>query len=271
MKALIVGLAVVVAASPALAIKGLPYAREAVVHEGRWLVSGGISTGRLPDTEEAVDILMYGARLGYGLTDGLELSGGLGMLNLDLDFDVVGDDDPNAPEIDVDPDFDNEPYFQIGVLYTLPLDLPFDIGLRGAVGYASLEESNRDSDAIHTPAGPATVTMEADFEIDILSINAGLLASKSFNPVLSLYGFCGVSYTRTSFDFTGRGSSDNPAVMAMIELQGDDRRSVSETETTTDLAVAGGMIVNLGQRLSLYGEVAHIDEIWGSVGARLTF
>ena len=261
MKALVTSLLLVVVAAPAWAVLGLPYAQEAVVHEGQMRITGGLTIGELPDGD--ADVLMFGGRFGYGVIDGLELFGGLGLISVDVDMD----DDPDA----VDLDFDNEPYVQIGGLYILPLDLPFDVGLRGAVGYARLEDSFRESEAVDTPGGPATINISGKIEVDLLSINAGVLASKALNPVVSVYGFVGVSHTRVETDGSARVTSDNPYVMQALEAEGESRQSVSESGSSTDLAVAGGLLVNLAEHFSLYAEVAHIDEVWASAGGRLSF
>ncbi len=261
MKALVTSLLLVVMATPAWAVLGLPYAQEAVVHEGQMRISGGLTVGELSDGE--ADFLMFGGRFGYGVIEGLEFFGGLGLINVDLDVD----DDPDAPDLD----FDNEPYLQIGGLYELPLDLPFDVGLRGAIGYARLEDSFRDSEAVNTPGGPATINISGDIELDLLSINAGLLASKALNPVVSVYGFIGVSHTRVEMDGSARVTSDNRYVMQWLEAEGESRQSESESETNTDLAVAGGLLVNMAERFSLYAEVGHIDEVWASAGGRFSF
>lgn len=115
------------------------------------------------------------------------------------------------------------------------------------------------------------IHVDGDIEIDLLSMNLGLLASHAINPTISVYGFGGVSHTRMEMDLSARISSDNPTVTQMLEAQGETRMSESETETSTDLAVAGGLLLNVVERVSLYAEVAHIDEVWVSAGGRLTF
>ena len=261
MKALLTSLLLVVMASPAWAVLGLPYAQEAVVHEGQTRITGGLTVGELPDSEGDADIMMLGGRWGYGIMDGLELFGGLGLVSLDTD------DGPDAPDLD----FDNEPYLQLGGLYTLPLDLPFDVGLRGAVGYARLKDSFRESEPVTTPGGPATIDIAGTIEVELYSINLGLLASKELNPNVSFYGFGGVSHSRMEMDGSARVTSDNAYVMQWLEAEGESRQSASESETNTELAVAGGLLVNMADRLSLYTEVAHIGAVSASIGGRFSF
>ena len=265
MKALITGIVVVVMASPSWAFLGLPYAQEAVVDQGDMRITAGLTMGQFPDSDgdADLDIMMLGVRFGYGVMDGLELFGGIGLV--DFDFDI---DDDDAPDID----FGNEPYVQIGGLYTLPLDLPFDLALRGSFGFARLEDSVRESEEVPMPGGAlTTINMRGDIEIDIISLNAGLLASKALNPMLSVYGFGGFSHNRAKMSMEAQVTSDDSFVMELIQMEGLDRMSESETETSTDLALAGGLIVNLAEQFSLYAEVAHIDELWASVGGRFRF
>lgn len=143
MKVLVTSLVLIAFASPVWAVLGLPYAQEAGVRQGDVLITGGLTVGEFPDSDGDVDVLMLGGRFGYGVMDGLQLFGGFGMIDVDVDID----DDPDAPDLD----FDNEPYLQLGALYTLPLDLPFELGLRGALGYARLEDSLRESERVGMP------------------------------------------------------------------------------------------------------------------------
>ncbi len=97
------------------------------------------------------DVNLYGGRFTYGVADGVALFGGVGIF---------------------DPDFgDTEPYFQGGGLYTLPVDAPVDLALRGAVGYTSYGRS-----------------------VDLWTINGGVLASKEMDEQFTIYGYGGLSY-----------------------------------------------------------------------------
>lgn len=262
MKILMTILVMVFMAAPAWAILGLPYAQEAAVSEGQMRITAGLTIGELPDMDADADIMMLGLRFGYGLMDGLELFGGLGVIDFELDID-----DEDAPEID----FGHEPYVELGGLYTLPIDLPFDLALRGSFGFARVEDSVRESQDVSVPGGMATINTSGDIEIDLFSLNAGLLASKALNPMLSVYGFAGVSHNSAKMSMEARVSSDDSVVMDLIRSEGRDRMSESETETSTDPAFAGGLIVNIAEWASLYAEVAHIDELWTSVGGQFRF
>ncbi len=182
-------------ATQAMAVIGLPYAERATTTAGEMSVQGGI-------TLES-DLNMFGGRVNYGIMDGVSVFAGGGI----FDWDHVRD---------------SELYLQGGGKYTLPLDLPVDLAIRGAVGYVSFSGAN------------------------IMTINGGVLASADLDPMITVYGFGGLSHARTSVSH-GRDSSD------------------------TELALAGGALFNITENLSLYAELAHIDELFISGGAKFRF
>ncbi len=146
--------------------------------------------------------------------------------------------------IDLD-GLDNEPYLQLGAKYRLPVaDLPFDLALRAAFGITSFEESWRD------PWGSYKI------EIDLWTLNAGVLASKQIDQI-TVYGLLGLSYWKTEVTGTARGAGES--------------FRISESDTDTELAVAGGAMFAVNEQLSLYGELAHIDELFISLGAKYRF
>jgi len=193
-------------ATPAMAILTQPIAEDASsTPAGTIRMSGGV-------TLES-DLNLYGVRGSYTLMDGLTGFIGVGL---------------------ADPDFwGTSPYFQAGGSFALPVELPFDLALRGGLGYASFSRSG--------------------FDLDVLSLNGGLLASAPVHEIVTVYGFGGLSITRSKSSGRFFGIS------------------FSETDTETDLAIAAGALVALDQNISFYGELAHIDELFISVGARFTF
>lgn len=89
-------------------------------------------------------------------------------------------------------------------------------------------------------------------------LNVGLLGSKAIDA-LTVYGLVGLSYQRyrvketiTQFDS-----------MAARRLY--TRRS-SYSDDETELVVAAGLLVTATERISFYGELAHIDELFTSLG-----
>lgn len=79
---------------------------------------------------------------------------------------------------------------------------------------------------------------------DLWTLNAGALASKAIAPAITVYGFGGLSYAKV------------------------DAGHHSETET--ELAVAGGAMYAINENMSVYGELALIDELFISAGLKLT-
>lgn len=138
----------------------------------------------------------------------------------------------------VDPDDGDSGWgIQGGLAYKLLLDVPFDLAARGTLGYASADQQ----------------VDRYDVDLDIVTINVGALASKPLTDALTLYGYLGLNYSRFKESANVRGMS------------------FSETETETDAAVGGGAILALNDRLSLYGELMHIDDLWIGFGARMFF
>lgn len=208
--------------APAMAFLGMPIAEDAHSSANQMRVTGSLTF------ED--DVNLYGGRFTYGLTDDLSIFGGLGIADVD--------------------GADQEPYLQVGGKYTLPVDLPFDLALRGAFGITSFEESARN------PWGRYKV------EVDVWTLSAGLLASKAIDQMFTVYGFGGVSYQK--WDVSSR-------VVATDAWGREQRQSFSDDDSETELALAGGAIFTLNHHLSFFGEISHIDELFVSLGARFEF
>ena len=193
-------------ATPSMAMLSLPIAEDASsTPAGTIRMSGGL-------TLES-DLNLYGVRGSYTLVDGLSAFVGVGL---------------------ADPDFwGTSPYIQAGGSYALPVDLPFDLALRGGLGFAQFSRGGVD--------------------LDVLTLNGGLVASAPVHEMVTLYGFGGLSIRRTKVSGRFMGIS------------------MSESDTDTEPAIAVGGILNLDQNISFYGELAHIDELFISLGARYTF
>ena len=193
-------------AVPALAqLAGLPIAGGAQAPAGLMQASGGLVVGD--------DFNTYGARGTFAPIDGLAVFGDAGLL---------------------DPDEGDMGWaIQGGGLFVLPLGLPEDLGLRGALGFGGYDYDEAGVDA--------SVTM--------MTLNGGVLASKTIE-MLTPYAFAGLNYVETTADIDGYGDVD------------DDE---------TDLAIAGGVVFALNEMLSFYAEVAHIDDLFFGIGGRLAF
>jgi len=122
---------------------------------------------------------------------------------------------------------------QGGGLFVLPVDWPIDVGVRGALGYGGFDIDEAGVEA----------------EATLLTLNGGVLASKTIDA-FTPYAFLGVNYADPEVDIKGYGD---------------------ESEDETDLAVAAGAVFALNERLSFYGEIAHIDGVFIGLGARYGF
>lgn len=165
------------------------------------------------------DANLYGARLSFSAMDELLIFGDLGI---------------------VDPDGgDNEPAIQVGGMYSLPSNdqIPVDLALRLAIGYANFDQR----------AGGV------DVEIDLWTVMAGLVASKSLDDMFTAYGVLGVNYSRTEAEARAGGIR------------------VTDNDSETDLVIGAGLLVAITEQLSLYLELTHIDDMWVGAGARFGF
>lgn len=208
MKRAMVVLAVLVFAVPALAqLAGLPIAGGADGLAGGGLrASGGLVLGD--------DFNLYGVRGTFAPIEGLAVFGDAGV---------------------IDPDIGDMGWaLQGGGLFMLPLGLPVDLGVRGALGFGGF-----DADI---PGVDATATLT--------TINGGVLASKKIE-MFTPYAFAGLNYAKTKVEIDGVG--------------GD----VSDDET--DLAVAGGAVLTASEQISFYGEIAYIDDPFFGAGMRFDF
>lgn len=204
MKKLIVVAMMCAMAAPAMAqFAGLPYADSAAAPEaGLIRVSGGAVVGD--------DANGYGGRVTFGVMEGLALFADLGMI------------DPDEGDAGL--------AYQGGGKYTLPLDLPVDVALRGTIGMASYEVTD-------------------DVDADWLFVNVGALVSKTIEQ-FTPYGFLGMNYSDVEVDWEGVGDA---------------------SEDETDVALAGGVLFDLTEQLSLYGEIVHIDDLFFGLGGRFQF
>ena len=199
-------LAVLTFAVPAMAqLAGLPIAGGAVAPAGMLQGSGGLVLGD--------DFNLYGVRGTFAPINGLSVFGDAGVL------------DPDAGDMGW--------ALQGGGLFVLPLGLPVDLGLRGALGFGGFDSDEAGVDASAT----------------IMTLNGGVLASKTIE-MFTPYVFAGLNYADTTVDVEGYGD-------------------VSDDET--DLAVAAGVVVSLNEMLSFYAEIAHIDDPFFGLGGRITF
>lgn len=94
----------------------------------------------------------------------------------------------------------------------------------------------------------------ADYDLDAgeatsSGFNVGVLVSRSVE-FLTPYAYAGLNFVDTEVDIKGRGK---------------------HTDDSTDLALAIGALVHLGGPLSLYAEVAYVDDAFVGIGGRWQF
>jgi opacity protein-like surface antigen len=207
-KWMLVAIAGLVSASAMAQLAGLPYGDGAEPAGAGAVGIGGSATF-------GDDFNLYGGRLSLGLADAVDVFADVGI----VDPDISG--------------ADNELAYQAGLKLALPLDLPVDVALRGAVGYTSFDAREEGVKA----------------DVDVLTVNAGVVVSKKVEA-LTLYGFAGANYNRTKIKVSGIGS---------------------ETDDETELALAAGAKFQLADNLAVFGEYAHIDDSFISVGLTLGF
>ncbi len=189
----------------------------------------------LPIADSAVPLEAEMKRVGAGFVigDDFNMFGGRFSYGLADDISVFGDFGV------VDPDSGDAGWgIQIGGLYGIPTgNSPLDLAARGTFGYASLDQKFRVFD-------PSTgTTTSQTFSIDIITSNIGALVSTDID-MMTLYGYLGFNYSRIS-----NGGSDSEI----------------------DPAVGGGALFHASERVSIYAELMHIDDIWLGFGLRYAF
>ena len=149
MKKWIVIATVLMLAVPAMAqFAGLPIAGGAAAPEAMEAgVSGGVVLGN--------DINLYGGRMGFAPMAGLVFFGDIGALDPD--------------------DGDMGWSVQGGAQYTLPVDLPVDLALRGVLGWGGYD-------------------LEVEGDVTWVNVNGGLVISKAID-IVTPYAFVGLNYT----------------------------------------------------------------------------
>lgn len=121
--------------------------------------------------------------------------------------------------------------FQGGAKFTLPLKADNPVDVALRATWAFASYDTRGGD------------------LKMNGFNVGALVSREVER-LTPYAFLGLNF-----------------VDAEVDINGPGRNSKDET----DLAVAAGVLLRLVRHLSLYGELAHVDELMFNAGARWTF
>jgi len=83
----------------------------------------------------------------------------------------------------------------------------------------------------------------------IMDVMGGVLISRKLG-IFTPYGFLGINYMDTD-----------------TKTHADGKKSNNDT----DVALAGGLELELTQQFSLYGELLHVDDFFWGLGARMRF
>ena len=86
-------------------------------------------------------------------------------------------------------------------------------------------------------------------DAEIMDVMGGVLMSRKLG-IFTPYGFLGINYMDTD-----------------TKTHADGKKSNNDT----DLALAGGLELELTQQFSLYGELLHVDDFFWGLGARVRF
>ncbi len=167
-KWMVVGLILVLAVPAMAQMWGLPIASGAAAPEvGQFAISGGAVIGD--------NVNFFGGRVSFAPAQGLALFGDVGI----LDWDTSG--------------VDNGLAVQAGALFTLPVDLPVDMAVRGTVGMTKTDAKHGGGD------------------LSTFDLGGGLLVSKAFDAITP-YGYVGIQYSDWDAD---HGYSDKETELAI--------------------------------------------------------
>lgn len=154
---------VLMMAVPAMAqFAGLPIGGGAAAPEA---MKAGLGAGVVLNS----DVNLYGGRMGFTPTAGLTFFGDVGAL------------DPDIGDLGL--------AIQGGALYSLPVDLPVDMGLRGTLGWGGYD-------------------LEVEGDVTYFDVNGGLLISKAID-IMTPYAFLGLNYVDNTVTVGHVETSDN--------------------------------------------------------------
>ncbi len=128
----------------------------------------------------------------------------------------------------------------LGGQYRLPVQVPFDLALRGSFGMTSIEND----------------TLWGSVEQEIWTLGFGALGSRQIHEQVTVYGYAGISIQNV--DRTIKSDYLAPG----------ERRSWSDDDTDVEPALAAGALYHLGHNISFFGEISHIDDLFVSLGVR---
>lgn len=184
----------------------------AAMGQGALRVSAGANVGD--------EVMFYGGRVGYAPMEGLQVFADGGLADSDT--------------------MDSAMSIQGGAIYTLPVQMPVDLAVRGAIAKPFFDDIEMPSYTYYGETfGGGTVS------VDVMIMSIMALASKDMGdqmPGLTVYG--GAGFARLSVSV---GDAD---------------------DSETDLALAAGGIYKVTDQLSVFGELSYVDDPFFGGGVR---
>lgn len=208
----------------------------AAANSGMIQASAGLAVGE--------DAKFIGARAAFAPLSGLKVFVDGGMI-------LLGE----VGSISVD---DSNTGFGVagGVLYTVPVQLPVDLAVRGTVYKPFFKDMNSEESI----AGVGSM----EISVSIIGMNIAAVASMADVVAgLSPYVAAGLNYVRTTVE----GSLELDIGHGM----GAHSQSWDDTMSDTDPFISAGVIWALNNLLSFYAEVSHMGDLFAGAGARATF
>lgn len=193
----------------------------------------------------------FGARYTYGATESLALFGDLGL---------VTDLEDGAEEYE--DSFDGVA-FQLGAIYKLPVEAPFDLALRGTIFKPFINDENVGTHIDELG------DIDFDVELKMVGGSIGALASYHIEDVaegLTGYAHVGLHFVRTKVEVISSTAVDFGLGLGGVTGSVSD----SESDTETDVGLVVGGILQITDRVAAFGEVGHVGDAAVAFGLHVT-
>lgn len=193
---------------------------------------------QIGETAAPVDAGRPGATVGFNVGDDTTYVGARGLWGPNDSLTLFGE--LGLITVDQDGTDVDGKTVAIGGTLALPVGLPVDVAVRGALIKPFFDDVN---------------TGDGKVELNVYCILLQGVASMPIEavPGLSAYAAGGFAYTSTEVKWSGMGMSG------------------SEDDTETDLALAIGANMVLGETVNLFVELSRIDDNFFGAGASILF
>ena len=208
---------------------------------GAMRVTGGFVMGKFAEADTA----FYGARYTYNVLEDLSVFGDVGALDVEDPYELSAS-------------------FQIGALYTLPVEtLPVDLGVRGTVFMPVLDDVSENGMSVETKVWGASLML----------IGSGCLEAV---PEVSLYGGLGLTHWEAEW----KTSVPNDPALVPSKQETENLLGMRIAAPTleaiardrgTELALTAGALYQFSEAWSVYGEVSDVEDPLFGAGVRFDF